>query len=450
MLSTLNCLESSVGRTGSITVQELDRAKVIEAHANGEIKASVAALRLQVSTRHVKRLLERYEQYGASGMISGRRGKQSNNLLDPKLASRALELVQERYADFGPTLACEMLHERHQVTLSKETLRKLMIEAGLWIPRDTRRPRLHQPRERRACVGELVQIDGSRHTWFEQRGSACTVLVFIDDATSRILRLHFSETETTASYFDAMRSYLQQHGKPQAFYADRAAVFRSPAANRHIPTQFQRALDELGIDLICANSPQAKGRVERANRTLQDRLVKGLRLDGISTIEAANAWAESFIENHNQRFARPPRSNLDVHAPLRKDDDLTWILSHRDMRKLSTKLTLQYESRQYVLKDAPEVRALVGQAIAIHTHRNGCIELRAAGKVLDYSVLGLPGGARVAEVDSKALHHAVDQLISKKRRGPRPYRQAPPAGMVATGVKEAKKLSAQKRVNSLS
>lgn len=449
MLLTLNCLESSVRRTGSITVQELERAEVIKAHANGEIKASVAALRLQVSTRHVKRLLERFQKDGISGMISGRRGKQSNNLLDPRVASSAIELVRERYADFGPTLACEMLQERHQLKLSKETLRRLMIEAGLWTPRDARRPKLHQPRERRACLGELVQIDGSRHEWFEKRGPACTILVFIDDATSRILRLYFSETETTTSYFEAMRSYLQQHGKPRAFYADRAAVFRAPAANRHIPTQFQRALDELDIELICANSPQAKGRVERANRTLQDRLVKGLRLDNISTIAAANVWAEGFIKSHNDRFARSPRSSLDVHAPLRKADDLTWILSHREVRKLSNKLTLQYESRQYVLKDEPEVRALTGQTIAIHTQRDGSIALRAGGRVLDYSVMAPPGAASVAEVDSKTLHHVVDQVMASKRRGPRPCRQKPDAGMVTTGVKEAKKLSAQKRGNRI-
>lgn len=438
-----------MGRTGSITVQELERAKVIEAHANGEIKASIAALRLQISTRHVKRLLERYQQHGMSGMISGRRGKQSNNLLDPQIASNAIALVRECYADFGPTLACEMLKERHQVTLSKETLRKLMIEAGLWTPRDKRSPKLHQPRERRACVGELVQIDGSRHAWFEKRGPACTILVFIDDATSQILQLHFSETETTTSYFEAMRGYLQQYGKPRAFYSDRAAVFRAPAANQHIPTQFQRALDELDIELICAKSPQAKGRVERANRTLQDRLVKRLRLDGVSTIEAANVWAKGFIKSHNDRFARSPRSNLDVHAPLRNADDLSWILLHRDMRKLSNKLTLQYKSRQYVLKDEPEVRALIGQAIAIHTQRDGSIALRAAGRVLDYSVIGLPSAVRVTEVDSKALHHTVDQMMTVKRRGPRPCRQNPHGGTVATGVKEAKKLSARKQINGV-
>jgi hypothetical protein len=295
-----------------------------------------------------------------------------------------------------------------------------------------------------------VQIDGSRHAWFEKRGPACTVLVFIDDATSRILCLQFAETETTMSYFEAMRCYLQQHGKPRAFYADRAAVFRAPAANKHVPTQFQRALDELDIELICANSPQAKGRVERANRTLQDRLVKALRLDDISTIEAANAWTDGFIDSYNKRFARAPRSNLDVHAPLRKADDLRWILTHRETRKLSTKLTLQHGSRQYVLNDEPAMRALIGQAIAVHTERNGCIALRAGGKVLAYSVIALPRAVEVPQVDSKSLHHAVDSVMATKRRGPRPCRQDPHMGMVAQGVKQAKKLSAEKRVNNRS
>lgn len=293
-----------------------------------------------------------------------------------------------------------------------------------------------------------MQIDGSRHPWFEDRGPACTVLVFIDDATSRILRLHFSETETTTSYFEAMRGYFQQHGKPRAFYADRAAVFRAPVANRSGPTQLQRALDELDIDLICDNSPQAKGRVERANRTLQNRLVKALRLDGISTIKAANAWTDSFLDIHNHRFSRSPRSSLDCHLPLRKADDLTWILTHRETRKLSAKLTLQYESRQYVLKDVPEVRPLVGQGIAIHTKHDGSIALRAEGQVLEYSVIASSGKAKVTDVDSKGLHHAVDQMLVAKRRGPRPCRQNPNSGTVVKGVKEAKKLSAEKRVKS--
>jgi transposase len=425
-------------------MQELERAKVIEAYANGEIKTAVAALRLQVSTRQVRRLGERFVQAGLGGMASARRGKPSNHQLAPGLAQTALQLVREHYPDFGPTLACEQLRERHAVAVSKETLRRLMIEAGLWTPRSARRARLHQPRERRACFGELVQIDGSRHPWFEQRGAACALLVYVDDATGHILHLHFAETESTFSYFDATRGYLERHGKPRAFYADRAAVFRSAARNLRAPTQFQRALDELGIELICANSPQAKGRVERLNRTLQDRLVKELRMDGIDDIAAANVWCEQFITRYNRSFGRAARSQLDLHLPLRQHEDLSLILTLRETRKLSARLSVQHGDRQYLLRDGPELRALIGQPIAVHTRADGSVELRANGQPLGYAVLETTRPVGPMEIDSKSLHHAVDQLGGAKHPRKRPYRHNQPAAAVAQGVMAAKTMSAQR------
>jgi transposase len=401
----------------------------------------LAARRLQITTRQVRRLQKRFAESGVKGMISGRRGRPSNNQLEPGLAQKALELVRDHYADFGPTLACEQLLERHGVALSKEALRNLMIEAGLWIPRGARRAPLHQPRERRACLGELVQIDGSPHPWFEQRGEPCALLAFVDDATGRLMQLHFAETEATAGYFEATRRYIEQHGKPRAFYADRAAVFRSPSGKRRTPTQFHRALEELGIELICANSPEAKGRVERANRTLQDRLVKALRLDGIDNIEAANAWCAQFVKKYNSRFARAPRNPLDAHKPLRAQDDLARILALFDTRKLTSKLTLQHGNRRYLLKDEPETRALIGQRIAIHTYADGRIELRANGRTLAHTTLELPRLAGPIEVDSKTVHHVVD-----KRARNRDYRKNQPAAVIAQGVRAAKKMSAQRRV----
>ncbi|WP_175759622.1 ISNCY family transposase, partial [Burkholderia ambifaria] len=197
-----------------------------------------------------------------------------------------------------PTLACEKLRECHGIDLAAETVRTLMMASGLWIPRKQRPPKVYQPRNRRACLGELIQIDGSDHRWFEDRAPACTLLVFIDDATGRLMTLHFTANESTFSYFEALSKYLDSHGKPIAFYSDKASVFyvkkRSETAGKGV-TQFGRALYELNIDAFCANTSQAKGRVERANLTLQDRLVKELRLRGISTREAANAYAPSFI-----------------------------------------------------------------------------------------------------------------------------------------------------------
>lgn len=441
MLPIPNRLESSVSRTGGITMQELERAEIIKACVNGEITSTLAAKRLQITTRQVRRLQRQFAESGLEGMISGRRGKASNNQLEPGLAQKALKLVRDHYADFGPTLACEHLLERHGVALSKETLRRLMIDAGLWIPRGARRSALHQPRERRACVGELVQIDGSPHDWFEQRGPACALLAFVDDATGRLMQLHFAETEATASYFDATRRYIEKHGRPQAFYADRAAVFRSPSSNRRTPTQFHRALGDLDIDLICAKSAQAKGRVERINRTLQDRLVKALRIDGIDDIEAANAWCDQYVEKYNARFSRVPRSPLDAHGPLRARDDLELILALRETRKLTCKLTLQHGSRRYLLQDNPEARALIGQPVAIHTYADGRVELRANGRVFVHTTLEQPRLAGPIEVDSKTLRHVVD-----KRARNRDYRKNQPAPVIAQGVRAAKKMSAQKRV----
>lgn len=422
-------------------MQELERAKIIEACGRGEMKATIAAERLQITTRQVRRLQKRLAESGRGAIISGRRGKPSNNQLAPGAARTALELVRAHYADFGPTLACEQLRNRHGVILSKETLRRLMTEAGLWTPKAARRAALHQPRERRACLGELVQIDGSRHRWFEERSPACALLVYIDDATGRLLQLHFAKTESTTSYFEATRRYVEQHGKPRAFYSDRAAVFRSPSATAATCTQFQRALDQLGIELICANSPQAKGRVERANRTLQDRLVKEMRLDGIDDIDAANVWCEQYIKRYNAVFANAPRNALDLHTPVHGNENLELILTVCETRKLSSKLTLQHGNLQHLLKDTPEARSLIGQPVVIHTYGDGRIELRADSRVFAYTSLAPQRPTKRTDVDSKSVHEALD----KKQRN-RLYRADRAGAIITQGVKAAKKASAQTRV----
>ncbi len=423
---------------GGMSMDEIDRIGVIKALVTGEIKPAVAALRLGLGARQVHRLAVRFTDCGVAGLISQQRGKASNRQLAPGLAQEALEIIRARYMDFGPTLACEKLRELHGLMLSIETVRKLMVTNGLWRTREDRQTRLHQPRMRRACYGELVQIDGSYHQWFEARGSACSLLVYIDDATGKLLQLHFSPTESATAYFTATKIYLGQHGKPQTFYADKAAIFRSPTATSTASqTQFHRALTELDIDLICANSPQAKGRVERMNRTLQDRFVKELRLAGISTIEAANAWSVAFIADFNGRFAKEARGALDAHCALEANEDLELILAWRDTRKLSSKLTLQHRERTYVLKDCREARAHVGRAIAIHMLANGQIVLRVAGVSLEFTILNQPKRPKPIEVDSKSISHVMDQL-SKTRTRQRKYRQPSPQEK-ATGVVAAKK-----------
>lgn len=312
----------------TMPMRKLGRIKVIQAVIDGQLMPWRAAERLELSVRQVERLCSRYRLEGPAGLISRKRARPSNHQLAPGLAGQALALIAERYPDFGPTFACEKLREIHGVDLSAATVRRLMTAAGFWIPRKLRPPKVHQPRNHRACLGELIQIDGSDNRWFEDRVPACTLLVFIDDSTSQLMALHLTPTESTFSYIEALQGYLTQHGKPVALYSDKAAVFRANANNYEEKTfgkgitQFGRACYELNIDTWCANSSQAKGRVERANLTLQDRLVKKLRLREINTQEAANAYVPSFIADYNQRFGKPPKSDYNAHRPVREDEIL--------------------------------------------------------------------------------------------------------------------------------
>lgn len=224
-----------------------------------------------MSVRQVQRLVRNYKIESNAGLISKKHGKPSNNFISESLKASALSIVSNHYADFGPTLATEKLSKFHSYHLSIETIRKWMIEYNLWIPRQQRLKRAYQPRYRRNCYGELIQIDGSSHDWFEGRGDKCTLLVYIDDATSTLMQLYFAPSESMHTYFLATKAYIKQHCRPLAFYNDKFGVFRvgnKEAASRGNITQFGRALQELDIQLICANTCQAKGRVERANKTL--------------------------------------------------------------------------------------------------------------------------------------------------------------------------------------
>ena len=307
-------------REGKLSMAEADRAVVIGQVAEKRLMQREAAERLGLSVRQVKRLLARYREGGPAGLVSGHRDKVSNNAMAAAVRRAGMELVRERYADFGPTFACEKLVEVHGHRLSVETLRKWMIAAGLWRAKARREVRVHQRRPRRACVGDLVQIDGSPHEWFEGRGPACTLIVYVDDATTRLLATGFFAGETTEAYMETTRAHLAAHGRPVAYYSDRCGVFRVNKKDREAePTQFARALKTLDIEAIHAHSPQAKGRVERANRTLQDRLVKEMRLRGIDGMEAGNAYLGEFMADFNRRFAVAPRNPQDAHREVLHD-----------------------------------------------------------------------------------------------------------------------------------
>jgi len=333
--------------------QEIERLTVIEKVHCKLLKQKKAALLLGITTRQIRILLKRYRTCGPAGLVSKRRGKPSNRAYSDDFKKEVVSLITDKYSDFGPTLAKEYVSEKHQITISTETTRQWMIGAGLWIPKREKNKVIHSPRVRRANYGELIQIDGSDHLWFEERNDRCSLLVFIDDATKRIQLMRFFPAETTFAYFHVLKLYLQRYGKPVALYSDKHGVFRvnipEPKSGTGF-TQFGRAMQELGIDLIYANSPQAKGRVERANGTLQDRLVKWMRIEKISDMATANERLDQFTADYNKRFAIPAREEEDVHRITEDMQEVESIFTHQEQRSVSKNLTLQYHNKIYQIK----------------------------------------------------------------------------------------------------
>ena len=370
----------------TMSAKELNRLEVLNRVLDRRLTQAQAAEQLRLGIRRVQRLCRRLRIKGPLGLVSRKRGQTSNRKLPDDLRRRALDMIVSRYSDFGPTLADEKLRAVHGVAVSVETLQRWMIDAELWVPRSQRR-RVHQPRRRRFCLGELIQIDGCDHEWFEDRAPRCTLLVYVDDSTSRLMELRFVPSESTFSYFAATRTYLERHGKSVAFYSDKASIFRINATAPRKPegmTQFSRALSELNIDIICASTPQAKGRVERALLTLQDRLVKELRLQGISTMGAANAYAPEFMAAYNERFGREPLSNHDAHRPIRNDEDLSRIFTLQEDRKISKELTLHYRGNVYLIDPNPETLRLRGRMCRVYADARGRVEVRHDGRSLPF------------------------------------------------------------------
>jgi len=402
-----------------MSYEELDRVGVIERVIEKRLMQAEAARILGLTSRQVRRLRRAYERAGPGDLASKHRGRPSNRRLASELRREALATVRSGYEGFGPTLAHEKLTELHGLRLSVETLRHWMIEDGQWIPRARREPRIQQPRRRRPCRGELIQIDGSDHEWFEERAPRCTLLVFVDDATSALMELRFCESESAFSYFTAMRSYLEQHGKPVALYSDKATVFRVNKKELQAGagiTQFGRALSSLNIDILCANTPAAKGRVERAHLTLQDRLVKELRLRGISDVKAANAFAPEFMADYNRRFARSPRSEHDAHRPLQPTDDLARIFSWQETRLVSKSLTLNYKRVLYVL-DPNEARSARGQRVGIEEREDGSLSFWHGEQPLLATAFPKEHGVQQGEVvENKRLSATMDFIKEKQRQ----------------------------------
>lgn len=405
-----------------MTEKDVLRSQVMAQVMEGKLDQASAAARLGISVRQVKRLKRRLQDEGTQGLLSKKRGRPSNRRTAPDILAKAVALIGERYADFGPTLACEKLQELHEIKLSVETVRQAMLRAGLWKARRGAGIRTHAIRERRARRGELIQIDGSPHDWFEGRAPRCCLLVFIDDATSELMALRFVDTETTLGYMGLLEQYVLEHGLPAAIYSDRHSIFQVNRGDKkdvsHTQTQFARALEQLGVEGIQANSPQAKGRVERANQTLQDRLVKEMRLQGISSQAQANAWLPQFMRALNRRFAVTPSLPSNAHVPyVGTTAALRRILSIHTPRRLSSNLSCQLDRLLYQVQPADRGLALRGADVTIVTNPASPTEVLWQGRVLPHT-LSSKAVRQHEAVDGKEVNIKVDRALNRRTAPP--------------------------------
>jgi transposase len=391
----------------SLSSKELDRSSTIQRVLNNLISRKEAAVSLDITDRQLRRLILRYEENGAAGLVNLKRGKPSNNKLSSTVRDKAIELVKSKYLDFGPTLASEKLEERDNIKINPETLRKLMILEGLWKPKK-RKPTHRTRRERRDCFGEMEQFDGCRHDWFEGRlpgGEWATLLANRDDANNNVVA-RFMPYEGTVPVMTYWRDYIKKYGKPVDIYLDRHSTYKvnskSAVDDDRMISQFERAAQELGIGIIHANSPQAKGRIENLFGTLQDRLVKELRLEGISDIESANKFLEdTFLPAYNKKFSVEPKSSSNLHKPLNAKDDLDRSFSVQTNRYINEDFTIRYLNSWFQLTKVQPTLVVPGSRVTIEERLDDGVHIRLNEKYLNYEKL------KAEPVKSRKLKHPV-------------------------------------------
>jgi hypothetical protein len=371
-----------------LSERERDRLKVLHEVEAGHLTQRQGAEQLRLSERGFRKLLKRFREKADEGVVHGLRGRESNRRVGEEIAKRAVAAVREHYRDFGPTLAAEYLNRERKLKLSRETLRQLMIGAGLWKAKSRKLREVHVWRPRRSCRGELVQWDTSIHAWLEDRGPEKMYLIaLIDDATSRLFA-RFVPADSSEQHMRVLWAYLERNGRPQAVYTDKASLFQptlAPGWQKEEPgpkteTQLGRAFRELGMEWIAAHSPQAKGRVERCFGTLQDRLVKGLRLAGAKTLEEANEYLETkFLAEWNQRFTVKAGSDVDAHRPLGKTIELASVLSHAEQRQVTNDYTVKWEGRRWQIPKEVTEAGLRRASIRIEGRLDGTVMARIGG-----------------------------------------------------------------------
>ncbi len=399
----------------NMSKQDIDRMHALRNVIERKLTQVEAARILRLSDRQVRRLCIRVREDGPRGIVHGLRGRLSNHRLDPELLGKVLSAVHDPLWDgFGPTFAREKLGEFYHLDFGVTTVRRLMLLTNLWEPH--RRRNKHRAwRQRRSCVGMLIQLDGSYHDWFEGRGPWCVLLIYIDDATSRILYGEFIEVESTLHLMRTAKTYLRKWGRPAALYVDRDSIYnvnREPSVEEDLRgeraiTQFTRAMGELGIEVILAGSPQAKGRVERGFGTHQDRLIKELRLRGISNIRDANPYLRGeYIPDHNRRFAVEPASSTDTHRPLFKCHDLAAILSIQEDRQVYNDFTVRYENRFFQLGPKQPVRVCRGAKVRVQERLDGSIHIVSKGQRL-----------KIHELPARPPHRPAPRVVRSKELG---------------------------------
>ena len=379
--------------------KELKRIHVIGKAIEKAVTQAEAGEMLSLSERQIRRIVKRIGEEGNEGIVHRSRGRESNRKLPLEVKEKVIGLYREKYKGFGPTLAAEKLEELDGIRVSDETLRQWLIEAGLW----------KKGRRRREHRGEMVQIDGSHHDWLEGRGPECVLMGYIDDASGRV-HGRFYEYEGTVPAMDSFMRYIRQYGIPGSVYLDKHTTYKSTAKptieeelNGVEPlSEFGRALTELGVRLIHAHSPQAKGRVERLFKTLQDRVVKEMRLRGISTIQEANIFLESYLPEHNERFAVEPHKQDDLHQPIPSGIDLNRILCIRTERTVRNDDTIVHNRRLYQLEEA-----LKGKKVLVEELVDGTMRILCRDRVIQ--------------------HHAIEVRPEKPGKQQKPPRRKTPS-----------------------
>jgi hypothetical protein len=412
-----------------MTQAERDRLVTLKKAKKKLITQAEAAAELQVSVRHVKRMLKALGVSGDKSVVHGLRGRESNRKIESKIQDKAVKMLSaDIYRGFGPTLASEHLAKKHGIAVSRETLRKWMQAAGLWKGRRRRPENVHMWRQRRSRCGELVQWDTSDHDWLEGRGSERLYLIsMIDDATSR-LYARFVSSDSTEENMRTLRGYLEDYGRPLAFYTDKASLFHTTEKRRRDepgvdqdpkqmpPTQIGRALRELNIVWIAAHSPQAKGRVERSFDTAQDRLVKEMRVAGVKTLEQANQYLrDEFLPWWNRTLTVEPASADDAHRKLDKQHDLTAILSYVRTPQVKGNYTVPFAGRHYVIEKSSVCTGLRGARVRVEQHLDGSIAMCFKDRYLTFKLCTEPIKTAAAAKPMPAKDHPAQRAAPRQK-----------------------------------